>query len=230
MTLKSEGRDAVEEADGGPASLVEDFACRGVDHDNPKVRQLLEAAGRLFMELPYEAVSTDAIAREAKVSKATLYAHFSSKENLFATLIGTRCSRIADDVAGSSSDIRDVEQALRQFGCQFVDMLEKVDTMPLYRSVVSQVARFPELGTLFYEAGPRRFERRLADFLAEATRRGLLRVADPGLGAIQFIHLMAGDVPARGLLGIAPNEPEATRQRIEGGIALFMAGYGPAPS
>ena len=39
----------------------------------------------------YGAVSMDAIARAAGVSKATLYAYFSSKDQLFATIIGEAC-------------------------------------------------------------------------------------------------------------------------------------------
>lgn len=228
MALKDDrparGNDGADR--NGPSS-ADAFDPALLDHDHPKVRQLLEAAGRLFMEMPYDAVSTDAIAREAKVSKATLYAYFSSKENLFATLIGNRCASIAGHVWNASSVIEDVEQELGQFARDFIDMLESPGTMPLYRSVVSQTTRFPELGRLFYEAGPKRFEAKLADFLVEATRRGLLSVPDPTLGALQFIQLMAGDVPTRGLLGLEPNPPAKSRRRIDGGIALFLAGYRP---
>lgn len=228
MALKSDGSAESDESGCDAAALADAFDSSMLDRGNPKVRQLLEAAGRLFMDMPYEAVSTDAIAREAQVSKATLYAHFSSKENLFATLIGARCSKIADDVWDSGSVLGDVEQVLRQFGRQFVDMLESPDTMPLYRSVVAQSTRFPELGRLFYETGPKRFEALLADFLGEATRRGLLAVENPALGALQFIQLMAGDIPTRGLLGIGASDPEVAEERIDSGIALFLAGYRPA--
>ena len=52
---------------------------------------MLEAAASLFMAHGYGAVSMDAIARAAGVSKATLYAHFSSKDRLFATIIDEAC-------------------------------------------------------------------------------------------------------------------------------------------
>ncbi|RYG41024.1 TetR/AcrR family transcriptional regulator [bacterium] len=227
MTLKSDGRESGETEHHSAATTAEAFDPNLLDQDNPKVRQLLEAAGRLFMQLPYDAVSTDAIAKEAKVSKATLYVHFSSKENLFATLIGSRCHRIAGHAWSARSVISDVEQDLRAFAESFIDMLQSPDTLPLYRSIVSQTTRFPELGRLFYEMGPKRFEARLADFLTEATRRGLLRVPDPSLGALQFIQLMAGDVPTRGLLGLDLHSRGASEARIDSGIALFLAGYGP---
>ena len=51
-----------------------------LDRNNPKVRQLMDAAYQLFLSQPYDAVSTDAIAKAAAVSKATLYVYFPSKE------------------------------------------------------------------------------------------------------------------------------------------------------
>ncbi|MGH8326678.1 MAG: TetR/AcrR family transcriptional regulator, partial [Steroidobacteraceae bacterium] len=59
---------------------------------SPKQRSIAEAATRLFMAEGYDAVSMDAIARAADVSKATLYAYFASKERLFASLIGEACA------------------------------------------------------------------------------------------------------------------------------------------
>jgi AcrR family transcriptional regulator len=203
------------------------------DADHPKVRQLLEAAGRLFLELPYDAVSTDAIAREAKVSKATLYVYFSSKEKLFATLVCGRCTTIADhlwqrDQGDPSAE--GVAAELRQIARNFIAMLASAETLALYRSIVSQSVRFPELGRLFYEAGPQQFKMRLSNFLEEANARGVLCVPDPAMGALQFIHLIAGEIPMTGLLGletIVIAEHEAT---IESGIALFMAGYKAKPA
>ena len=52
-----------------------------------KKQQILIAASKLFMELGYGAVSMEQVAREANVSKATLYAHFKSKNDLFVAML-----------------------------------------------------------------------------------------------------------------------------------------------
>lgn len=197
------------------------------DSNNPKVRQLLEAAGRLFMELPYDSVSTDAIAREAKVSKATLYVYFPSKEALFANLIRSRCHQLAGDVWTSPFALDDIEQELRRFARTFMQVLEAPDTMPLYRSVISQSARFAELGRIFYETGPKGFETRLTDLLTEAGKRGMLDIPDPRRGAVQFMQLVAGDLPIRGLLGLELDDPETSKANVDAAVALFLAGYRP---
>src|SRR5579863_8488986 len=61
------------------------------DTASPKRRAILNAATDLFAARGYGAVSMDAIAREADVSKATLYAHFESKDRLFATIVQVAC-------------------------------------------------------------------------------------------------------------------------------------------
>src|SRR5215475_4527475 len=55
---------------------------------------VLKAALRLFLEQGFGATSMDAIARAAGVSKATLYAHVKSKEELFAAITASCAERL----------------------------------------------------------------------------------------------------------------------------------------
>ena len=72
-------------------------ATRQVEHTGvpagSKAESILAAAKRAFLAAGFEAVSMDAIAREAGVSKATVYAHFGSKEELFGAVIEGECER-----------------------------------------------------------------------------------------------------------------------------------------
>src|SRR3954466_3680535 len=79
-----------------------------------KTEAILEAAGQLFREQGYGAVSMDQIARAAAVSKATVYAHFESKDRLFATMIQNGCSAYAQGVMPALTDMEDVRAALTQ--------------------------------------------------------------------------------------------------------------------
>ena len=56
-----------------------------------KAESILAAAKRTFLAAGFGAVSMDTIAREAGVSKATVYAHFAGKEELFGAVIGREC-------------------------------------------------------------------------------------------------------------------------------------------
>jgi len=58
---------------------------------------LLEAAGRVFRDLGYAGASLDAIADAAGFSKGAVYSHFSSKADLFLTLLEDRIEARAAD-------------------------------------------------------------------------------------------------------------------------------------
>src|SRR3954451_25099586 len=88
---------------------------------SPKRRAILEAAAALFMAEGYGAVSMDAVARRAGVSKATLYAHFGAKDRLFAAIIHEACEtmRRTSGVEGALGDMP-LRDALRSLGGQWL--------------------------------------------------------------------------------------------------------------
>ena len=55
--------------------------------------KLLDAAGRVFRDLGYSGASLDTIAQEAGFSKGAVYSHFTSKADLFLSLLEDRISR-----------------------------------------------------------------------------------------------------------------------------------------
>lgn len=75
-----------------------------------KATQVLEAAKNVFLRDGYSGASMDTVSREAAVSKATLYAHFSSKDKLFAAVIASECERhvrMLEQVEAEKLPIRD---------------------------------------------------------------------------------------------------------------------------
>lgn len=199
--------------------------CKAPDRSNAKVRQLLDSAYRLFLVQPYDAVSTDAIAREAKVSKATLYAHFASKEALFAALVEEQCGDLSEALWAEAPGSDDVAAVLHTIARNFVGMFVTGKAMSLYRIIAAEVPRFPELGRGFFEVGPGTLHSRIAEFLRHADERGLLRVPDPHLAAVQFIALISCEIPLYGMLGLDPMPATEVQRRVDSGIAMFLAAY-----
>ena len=54
---------------------------------NSKAESILAGAKRAFLTGGFGAVSMDTVAREAGVSKSTVYAYFAGKEELFGAVI-----------------------------------------------------------------------------------------------------------------------------------------------
>jgi TetR/AcrR family transcriptional regulator len=59
--------------------------------DASSVKRILAAAERLFAEQGFDAVSMNAIAEKAGVSKANIFHHFSSKNALYLAVLGAAC-------------------------------------------------------------------------------------------------------------------------------------------
>jgi TetR/AcrR family transcriptional regulator, mexJK operon transcriptional repressor len=195
------------------------------DLANVKVRQILAAARKVFMQLGYEAASMDAIARLAGVSKATLYTHFDGKDALFAALIVSECRQLSDQIGRRAFDEPDIRLALRSLAEDFNNLLCTDEGLAMYRMVVAETPRFPELGSIFYASGPKVMIDRIADLLRRAAERGLLKIPDAHVAAIQFISLVRGDSQLTRILGVTSSK-SVPADYIDSGVDLFLAGYG----
>lgn len=208
----------------GDNSLQEQRA--NPDRSNLKVASILAAARELFIDQGFDAVSMDMVSRQANVSKATLYAHFASKEALFTAVMVDETQRIADQIWRLTSDKDDVAHVLRLVAENFVEVFLTEQAMLLLRTVAGVVPRLPSVGTAIFESGPKAIEERLAQFLSEAHEKGQLNVPNPALAATQFLSLVRGDFDIRGML--VPSSPPSRAEvdaQVEAGIDLFLNFY-----
>jgi len=67
---------------------------------NATAERILQAAADLFAARGYEAVSMNEIARHAGVSKASVFHHHSSKNELYLTVVRQACARSSERLAG----------------------------------------------------------------------------------------------------------------------------------
>ncbi len=195
---------------------------------SPKHRQMLEAAGELFMAHGYGSVSMDAVARTAGVSKATLYAHFASKERLFATMVGDVCRRNTAGEGMFPEQVEDIEVVLRAIGRRGLRFLLQDRTLAIYRMVMAECARFPELGAAFMANGPQGFRNRLVTWLAAQTRAGRLAAGDGEIAAEHFLALIKSGLFMRATLGLPP-PPDETEigNTVDAAVDTFMKAFGP---
>ena len=191
-----------------------------------KAESILAAAKRTFLDAGFGAVSMDTIAREAGVSKATVYAHFAGKEELFGAVIERECERYFARFPVSELDPRDVRASLMVLGRRFLELLLSPDALALHRIILAEVTRFPVLGDVFWRAGPERERDQIEAFLKSAIASGTLTPADTRLAAEQFVALIRGDIQLRHLLRL---EGDADRRGIgaavDDAVATFLRAF-----
>lgn len=194
-----------------------------------KRAQILAAAVAVFCELGYGAASMDAIARRANVSKATLYAHFTGKDQLFAAVVEARCGWFAAQLTALNVDRLPVREGLRRLGRQFIEFLLTPQALAFHRIVVAEAPRFPELGRIFFASGPKRVLVQFAEYLERAARRGELEMRDPRIAAQHFVELSKGSLHLCRVLCVP--EEEAPQQDIdalvEDAVDVFCRAYAP---
>ncbi len=178
---------------------------------NPKRRAIMQAAAELFMVDGYAAVSMDAVAKAAGVSKATLYAHFSGKEALFEAIVSAGCEsmrRRADSFLGSHD--RPLREALVDLGLHWLRFMLRPQVRALYRVMVAEAVRFPALARAFYAAGPQAMQSWLTGWMAGESARGHMRLGiPPAQAAEHFLCLLRGDLFVRATFSLTDEETAA---------------------
>lgn len=190
-----------------------------------KREAILDAALSCFLEQGYAAASMDMVAARAAVSKATIYAHFAGKDDLFAAVINRRCERelYSPDSWPDSGDARTV---LTGVGLAVVKLLLSPDALGLYRVVAAEAARQPELARAFWEAGPGRGKSRLSTLFEDLVRRGELAVHDCWAAADQFAAMLRAEVFQRALFGLPLPEGRDGEGTVAAAVETMLLAYG----
>lgn len=159
---------------------------------------ILTAALELFLESGYDRTSLARIAKEAGVSKATLFKQFPTKAELFEATVLTAGSsttpqmsevtatpRTGDAAAGAT------ELGLIDFGRAYARLLLRPDMERLIRVIVAEAPRFPELRERVFDLGTLPVIAALHDFLRAETEAGRMRCGDVTVAAPQFLGMIS---------------------------------------
>ena len=193
-----------------------------------KAEAVLAAAEGAFLAPGFGAVSMDVIAREAGVSKATVYAHFANKEELFGAVIARLSERRFHGFSAEALDPRDIEASLLTIASRFLDLVLSPEAIALNRTIIGEVSRFPALGEVFWAAGPERTRVQIEAFFRRAVAAGSLAIPDARLAAEQFVALARGEIHLRSLLRLeAEGDTPGLAAAAESAVATFLRAFQP---
>jgi TetR/AcrR family transcriptional repressor of mexJK operon len=189
--------------------------------------ELIAVAEQMFLERGFTDTTMQMIAERAGASKETLYRCFESKEVLFAEIVSKKAQVISGpDTALNLTATPQV--VLTEFATKLLSIVLAKQGSSLFRTVVSEAIRNPELGDIFYERGPGLTVERLVAYIKAACKRGELRCADPRLSAQLFLGAVLSHYHLRRLVQFnwkSPKEPEI-RRHVKAAVAMFLSCYG----
>lgn len=190
---------------------------------------ILDAAQACFLDHGFASTSMDLVAATAGVSKATIYAHFQSKDELFGAIIQRRCDDQAEGLGALSVDESlDARAALTEIARKLLALVIEPKVLGIYRMVVAETPRNPDLARIYFEAGPLRGKQRLVEILDALVRRGLLSIPDTWQAMDQFVGMLRGEVFNRALLGLPPSDRTDMEHTVAGAVEVMLRAYKPA--
>lgn len=183
---------------------------------------ILRIASRLFMDYGYDAVSLEAIAEAAKITKASIYYYFPTKSDVFVAAV----ERLLSTICRQTQTILDGPRPLKDRLLELTETrLRIAETRFDFERVVSEAA--PQLSPEQL-LRIRQAMQNLADVLIQAFRqaeeRGDLAVQNPVFTAHAYMAILNAAfarTPAGERLFA---DPHATAQEI---VTLIMSGLEP---
>lgn len=189
---------------------------------------ILDVAQACFLAGGYAATSMSTIAASLGGSKGTLYNYFKNKEDLFAAVIQRKCGEIEETLFEVDARTGDPETRLSHYARNFLGHLMTAEARGIQRLVVGESERFPQLGQVFYESGPRIVLGRIGDYLSELMDKGRLRRADPAVAAQHFTDLAISGVYWPTVWGVLETlTPAEIDEQVARAVDTFLRAYAP---
>jgi AcrR family transcriptional regulator len=116
-------------------------------------KELLRVARRHFLTEGYAATRMEAVARDASVSTATLYAFFPSKSDLFRHVIDDASDDFARQIEGVRVNGGDVRAQLTAFAETYARFMGDPFVRAVFRLVMAERKRFQPTANRFFERG-----------------------------------------------------------------------------
>ncbi|HEV2290438.1 MAG TPA: TetR/AcrR family transcriptional regulator [Gemmatimonadales bacterium] len=147
-------------------------------HRRPDARpeEILDAAAKVFGENGFARARLEDVAREAGVSKGTVYLYFDGKETLFREMVR---AKIVSAVATAEELARGYTGSARELMVELVRgywrLMREEEMVRISRLCVSELGCFPELAKFYYDEVILRARRLIETVMERGVRSGEFR-------------------------------------------------------
>jgi TetR/AcrR family transcriptional regulator, mexJK operon transcriptional repressor len=191
-----------------------------------KRQAILDAAAALFLDKGMQGASMDAVARQAGVSKQTVYSNFQNKETLYSACIRAKIASYGFEETGFT-DAGEPGAALLNLVKRFMALIFDPDVVAMHRVVMAEAASHPQIAALFYASGPGAVQAAVDAFLQCLIKQGALRPHDTFYAAKQLLNMAFGHFHLQLQFGLIQQVPEPELDaHLQHVVADFLVLYG----
>jgi AcrR family transcriptional regulator len=185
----------------------------------------LKAARDVFLEYGYEAANMAEIVKRAGGSLSTLYSQFGGKKGLFEAMIDARVKELTAQMQIELAAHAPLREGLRRIGEAFLRKQTQAESLDVFRLMVAQARKFPDMAEAWGKRAPEQVRRALADYLRDRAQAGEIRIQNFDLAASIFFDLVRARIQFRALLnvGYEPTETEI-RETVDRAVRVFLGG------
>jgi AcrR family transcriptional regulator len=185
----------------------------------------LKAARDVFLEAGYEAANMAEIVKRAGGSLSTLYSQFGGKKGLFEAMIDARVTDLTKQMHIELAAHAPLKEGLRRIGETFLNQQLADEALDVFRLMVAQAKKFPELAEAWGKRAPEQIRKALADYLSDRAKAGEIKISNPDLAASVFFDLLRSRIQFRALLmpSYTPTEAEI-RDTVDRAVKVFIGG------
>lgn len=193
-----------------------------------KREQILSGAKTVFLREGFAATSTDVIAREAGVSKRTLYAYYPSKEELFSDVlrgltIENPQTRVLEAVRQVDPKSREeLREMLVGLGEKIISTMMEPAYLALLRTIIADSHRFPKLSEIFRSTVPERGIKEGGAMMKRAQENGIAAEGDPEVMIRMFMGPLLSYAVVDGLFRPDGDPQPPTTEKIEQIVDLYL--------
>jgi AcrR family transcriptional regulator len=185
---------------------------------------ILRAASRLFARYGFKKTSMDEIAQRARVSKATIYQHFSGKEEIFAVAVREKSEELVQSLIQAINSAETHEDKIRGFVAARISLIEEQRKL---RRMSDEVLR--ENLPLVDEARQAFFNREVRLFqlvLEKGQEAGQFHLERPRQVALLFLSALRG----LEVLLLGDQDTTEIQEGIDESLGLWIRGLLTAPA
>ncbi len=190
-----------------------------------KRQQILDAAICLFTGQGFAATSMDLIAKNADVSKQTVYSHFGSKDDLFSASIVQKCESL-HILDLSTHDLSDPQTILLQLAQRLIDVIASKQACAVHKICAFESGVYPQVSDIFYQAGPLRITNEVTQLMEKLHQQKILTIDNPRFAASQFLNMIKGELWMQIEFNTKERiSPEEFDEYLRNSVAFFIRGY-----
>lgn len=170
--------------------------------DSGKDQDILAAARELLFQRGPQAVTMEAVAALAGVSKATVYSRHANRDALIRAVVQQQAQQFTEAFSVAPETLEDLQAALSQFVIRLATFLASKEHVSLMQALGS--ARRLDAAVLqdIYRGGPQKTHDGLSGWLRATDQAGLIRCDDPERSAELLLGMLMGLDLVRAVYGV----------------------------